>query len=392
MSNSKYKLPDGIVAGRDYRVDPDNPKFEGIYYRYNVAGVKTFCIKKTIQGVLIKETIGAENNGFNKNYALAYLSEKIRDVRLGKVLPGYPSRLTMNSAFNFYVGHLKGTAKSPRYIESEFSKYNRHIQPYLGNMRLDKIQSIDIEYLKPKWQACDLSLEYRSSILHLIGRIYKRMDKLGKYKGHNPYSGVDKISVRGQRERFLTQLQVSEILESIRNENLRIWRIACFAALTGMRRSEILRVRPIDIDLANNIITVKTKDNKEERTRAIEIPARLLDVISDLLGEHNWKPGDYLFSWTSTDDKRFKRYIDATGLNDGLDLKKDRKTRVVFHTLRHCYGSWLVSMGIDLRTVQEMMGHKNLQSTLVYSKFIPGLRKEAIRDLSATFNYLDIGI
>jgi integrase len=392
MAIPKYKIPDGIIPGRDYRVDPDNPKFEGIYYRYNIAGVKTYCIKKTVQGILIKETIGPESEGFNKMYAHSYLIEKIRDIRIGRVVPGYQPRLTMNSAFKSYIGHLKSSGKTPEYIESESSKYKLHIKPFFGKMRLDKIQSPNIESLKPKWKARDLSLEYRSSILDLIGRIYKRMSKLGKYRGPNPYTNVEKINVKGQRERFLNQEEVSKVLKGIKEKNIRIWRIACFAALAGMRRSEILRVRPIDIDLTNNMITVKTKDNKEERARAIEIPSRLRDIIDDLLGEKDWSPGNYLFSWTSTDDKRFKRYIDDTGLNDGLDLKKDRKTRVVFHTLRHCYGSWLVAMGTDLRTVQEMMGHKHLQSTLVYVKFIPGLRKKAIKELDESFDGLDIGV
>ncbi len=67
------------------------------------------------------------------------------------------------------------------------------------------------------------------------------------------------------------------------------------------------------------------------------------------------------------------------GLNDGLPPK--HPDRVVFHTLRHSYASWLVKSGVSLYTVQELLGHASITMTQRYSHLAPDTLQAAIQKL-----------
>jgi len=67
-------------------------------------------------------------------------------------------------------------------------------------------------------------------------------------------------------------------------------------------------------------------------------------------------------------------------LNDGIT---DLRHKVVFHTLRHTFASWMVQGGTPLALVSQMMGHSNLQVTMRYAHLAPSQAREAV-DLIAT--------
>ncbi len=75
--------------------------------------------------------------------------------------------------------------------------------------------------------------------------------------------------------------------------------------------------------------------------------------------------------------KSFARAVDELGLNNGVT---DRRDRVVFHTLRHTFASWLVENGENLYTVKELLGHSTLQMTERYAHLGDNTLKKAIQN------------
>ncbi len=71
---------------------------------------------------------------------------------------------------------------------------------------------------------------------------------------------------------------------------------------------------------------------------------------------------------------------DSIGMNNGVT---DRRQKVVFHTLRHTYASWLVEQGVDLYTVKELTGHGTLAMTERYSHLALDTLRRAVRTLEA---------
>ena len=74
------------------------------------------------------------------------------------------------------------------------------------------------------------------------------------------------------------------------------------------------------------------------------------------------------------------RVVAALGFNNGVT---DPRQKVVFHTLRHTFASWLVEQSVDLYSVKELMGHSTLAMTERYSHLSPDKLRRAVKTLEA---------
>ena len=72
------------------------------------------------------------------------------------------------------------------------------------------------------------------------------------------------------------------------------------------------------------------------------------------------------------------RAVNKIGLNDSI---VDSRLKVVFHTCRHSFASWLVADGADLFTVRELMGHKSIAMTERYSHLSPDTLRKAVKSM-----------
>ena len=75
----------------------------------------------------------------------------------------------------------------------------------------------------------------------------------------------------------------------------------------------------------------------------------------------------------------FDRAVVKLGLNNGVT---DRLNKVVPHTLRHTFASWLAQQGETLLTIKELMGHKNIEMTMRYSHLCPDQKRSAVLKLA----------
>ena len=137
-----------------------------------------------------------------------------------------------------------------------------------------------------------------------------------------------------------------------------------FAAYTGMRQSEILRIRAKDIDFHGNRIHVggvHSQNTKTGNWRVIPIHESLVKILQKRISQSS-RSDAQLFGgdWTGKHQllRAFKKVVRLLGKDDVY----------VFHCLRHSYGTWLVDSGVPLRHVMALMGHKNIETTLRYAK------------------------
>jgi len=126
------------------------------------------------------------------------------------------------------------------------------------------------------------------------------------------------------------------------------------------------------IDLENRRITVINAKNNE--SRVIPLNRTLYDELLDL----SKKPrGEYVFG-----DRSGRPYGDIKkGFSSAL--KKAGIGDFRFHDLRHTFGSHLVMQGVDLRTIQQVMGHKEIRMTMRYSHLSHERVREAIEKLDS---------
>jgi len=187
----------------------------------------------------------------------------------------------------------------------------------------------------------------------------------------NPVKSVKLLKEPPGRLRYLMPKEVKKLLDVCRGY---LRSIVITALNTGMRKGEILGLRWEDVDLQNRKVTVRKPKNNE--IRVIPINQTLYQELSNL---SHGPDGEFLFS--NGEDRRFGDI--KKGFS--LALKKAGIEDFHFHDLRHTFGSHLVMQGVDLKTVQQVMGHKDIKMTMRYSHLSPEYVQEAIGRLDSVW-------
>jgi len=146
------------------------------------------------------------------------------------------------------------------------------------------------------------------------------------------------------------------------SENMKHRTVFMTAYATGVRLSELVKLKVQDIDSRRMLIHVHL--GKESKDRYVPLTPELLKQLRAYWLK--FRPKSYLFYGDSLDEpvgvqmayKAWKRAYAKSGLNK----------KVCFHTLRHCFGTHMLEAGVDLRTIQVMMGHASIMTTAIYLK------------------------
>jgi integrase/recombinase XerD len=156
----------------------------------------------------------------------------------------------------------------------------------------------------------------------------------------------------------LSKEEVARFLSAVDNLKHRMVLTVCYA--TGLRISEAIRLTPTAIDSKRMVIRVE--QGKGRKDRYIMLPPTLLDMLRDY-----WKrthPGEWLFPGRAPG-----RHVHPITIN--LTCREVARRcgigkPVAPHALRHAFAVHLLEAGTDLRTIQLLLGHRNLSTTAQY--------------------------
>lgn len=175
--------------------------------------------------------------------------------------------------------------------------------------------------------------------------------------------------------RFLSKEEVRALLNAATDT----YRPIIFAFLkTGLRLNELVNLEWEDIDLENAQLRVVNKEDKRyhpkgRRERSVPIPRDLLPVLAGLKGS---VASDCVFATKEGRPRRnnILKNVKTAALRAGL-------TDMNVHTLRHTFASHLVMAGVDLTTVQKLLGHSSITTTMIYAHLAPDHLKAAVEKL-----------
>lgn len=188
-----------------------------------------------------------------------------------------------------------------------------------------------------------------------------------QYVKANPAKGVKLLKEPPGRLRYLSADEIEALVGQCPKH---IRPIVIMALNTGMRKSEILNLRWKEIDLTNRRITVVNSKNNESRV----IPMNNT-LYQELLSLSASSEGEFVFS-----SRRDCPFIDIKK-GFAVAMKKAKIKEFRFHDLRHTFGSHLVMQGVDLKTVQQLLGHKEIRMTMRYSHLSPEHVQKAVEKL-----------
>jgi len=216
----------------------------------------------------------------------------------------------------------------------------------------------------------------------VVRQILNKAANLGIYTGECPVKKVKLPKTDNRRIRFLTREEAKALFAELKKRSRQMHDIALLSLHCGLRAGEIFNLTWDCIDFEREQILIKDPKNKNNRyafmTTEVKkmLHARYLKLDQDQLSDYIFK--DKKGNKINNVSKTFARAVKEIGLNKGIE---DRRQKVVFHTLRHTYASWLVERGVDLYTVKELMGHKTLAMTERYSHLGENTLKQAVSRL-----------
>jgi integrase len=319
-----------------------------------------------------QERIGKMSDGYTIAIAAEKRAEKIRGLSGDKqYFPEGNLDLLMDDGYKEFIKIAE--ANGLRQIRTIKSYYRNHIKPALGDKMMSQVTPGDITDLKYKMLKKNLSPYTIQGVLGDIKRMYNHLIENGKYSGTNPMYRVKMVKKSDLKERlrYLTPKEATHLLGILKDLNWEVWAQATMSLYTGMRKGEVLSIQGHWIDLKRNLILIRNTKSGDDRDVPINTPIR------KILMQMKFQRGERIWSTRQFRDQVWWDAIKRSGLNNNVE---DTRDKVVFHTFRHTFATWLAMQGATLREIQYKMGHKSISQTERYAKYMPSQRSTSIED------------
>ena len=294
---------------------------------------------------------------------------ELTNVEKARVL-GYspPAKDTFAEIVNRYLNHQKARLTAHAY-ERTRGIVEDHLKSTFGPTPLATIRRADVQrYITERTAEVSAGTVIKeiNVLKHLLGLAVE-----WELIPFNVARGIKPPRVPAGRVRYLQPNELRAVLEACPKW---LQPIAGLLAFTGMRRSEILGLRWLDVDRKGERIMLPQTKNGDGRVVWLNsLACKVLDSL------HAGAPTDRVFRSSDT----------VTPENVSLAfLRACRRVGIAdfrLHDLRHTAASWLRMSGADLQDVAELLGHRDLRMTKRYSHLSPAHLAAAVKRLDGVF-------
>ncbi len=247
--------------------------------------------------------------------------------------------------------------KGRRYSDSSINAYFNLIADfvsYYNDIPLEKLTNKNVDlYIEHEFVPRGYSI---STQRQFIGAVKLFNTYLG-------YNSIDNITLRRPKKtNYLPEvLSKEEIIDLLRaTKNLKHRAILAMIYSAGLRISELINLRIYHLDIDRQQVLVKNSKGRKDRN--IILAKSIVPLLNNYL--MTYKPKVYFAEgynggvYSAGSVRKFlKKSCEAAGI----------KKHVTPHTLRHSYATHLLENGIDLRYIQELLGHSRPETTMIYT-------------------------
>lgn len=401
MKRPKFKTQ---YPGVRYREHPTRKQRSGQLDRY-------FSIRYKDDGRTVEEGTGWATEGWNAEKAHAVLATIKQNKRTGQgplsladmredaakervatereAEEERASHMLLQDFFeNYYMPEAKRTKRS--WLTDE-QRFNKVLKPAIGAKPLRMITKSEIQAimdgLVDSGAAPSTVKQYRSILSHTFALACEtELHGHALFRGQSPVQGVKVPPIKNARERFLTAKEASALIKAAKKlPNQDLHDCIVLSLNTGLRLGELRRLHWPDVDLTHTMLTVR---DEAHRKPGGKVPLNDTAVSIFKTRRDTSKNGaeGLVFPPLRGDESRtnlthaFRALVDDLGLNKGI-RQDDRARRIVFHSLRHTFASWLAIGGTDIYRIQKLMRHKTITMTMRYAHLIPDATRQAVHDL-----------
>jgi len=371
--------------------------------RYRGQPDKYFFIRYRVNGKSKEEGLGWASEGMTAKIASETLAELKKANRLGEGAQTLADKkkikeeteknrkkeearlakenISFNEVWKKYFFMSQNNKKVS--LRREESLCRIWIAPVIGEIAMIKVMPFHIEKIKKNMSDARKSERSIRYAIAVIRQVYNYARANSFINCESPTNKVKKPQKDNRRDRFLTREEAERLFEVLKKKSQQLYEIAYLSYDCGLRAGEIFSLTWEHIDLDRGMICLR--DTKGNNNRFAHMTEKIKSIFANKQpGENNAfvfpdRNGEKMKSISNT----FDRVVKELGFNDNV---KDRRHRVVFHTLRHTYASRLVEKNVDLYLVQKCLGHSTIKMTERYSHFHPEKLKQTAKLLDETHN------
>lgn len=257
----------------------------------------------------------------------------------------------------------------------------KHLEKYESNQR------ITLSQITPKWVqgfkdyleneatawGCDFrerikdhplarnsKLSYFNKLKACLNQAYE--DRLIAY---NPMRGIENFKPEDGKRMYLTIEELRKLVDT-ECEYPNIKRAFLFSCLTGLRRSDVIRLTWRDVQQQGEFTRIIFKQKKTSGQEYLDITPQ----AAELMGERGL-PDEQIFTdihSPSCTNEAIKRWV----LRAGIDKE------ITFHCGRHTFAVMMLDLGTDIYTVSKLLGHRELSTTQIYAKVLDKNKQAAV--------------
>lgn len=259
-----------------------------------------------------------------------------------------------------------------KYSDLTVESYKIETKKYLDffkekNVKINNIKNCDIKeylsFIKCK-NISDRSLAHNVSVI----RTFYKFLLIEKIIEMNPTEFLELPKLKKSLPTALSKEEVENLLNINLIDSFSYRNKAMLELMysTGLRVSELVNLKLNNIDFDNCIIKTIGKGNKERIIPISDYALYYLKIYINECRSSMMKKNIHDYVFVNNHGKEMTRQ-GFFKIIKSIALRKNIKTPISPHTLRHSFATHLLDYGADLRSIQEMLGHSNLSTTQIYT-------------------------
>ena len=405
LGDDKPSIPLKIIPSSngyvevEYTEEIEVPKYEGVFFNQLKNGDKSFYViyKDIITNKNITVKIGNQSKGITEKYCFNKRNELVQNMRVGETPTKVKNKRLVKEIITFDMVALKYFENRKLHLSTTnhndlVSKYNIHVQPFIGNLDIEEIETSHIEniIINKKEEIAPSTI---NKMIEGISTIFNFAIKKRLYTGKNPTKDIKKLKDSNERTRFLSQDEIDLLINEAKQNEV-VYLFTILSLTTGGRLKTICNIKIKDIDFDSMIIELQDFKNKSFYRGFIKDDPYFMDILK----KHTLKKeaNDFLLGrktlianvryiereMPKIFNKLFNQNIEKDLENlTSSELAEIRREKVVIHTLRHTFASQLVINGTPIFTVKSLMNHKDINHTMRYAKLSPDSGRNFVDDI-----------
>lgn len=267
----------------------------------------------------------------------------------------------------FFLEYWERHAKKKDSARDDKQRYTMHIKPRVGNKKLSQVTEEDAVAIAERMERAGLS---GATINRVKALLHVMFEKAGEWKFCTRLNPANAIARRAEksRKRFLRGNEVSAFFTALAALPEQPRNFFSLCLLLGQRRENTLSMRWPDIDVVEKIWRIP--DTKNGDPHEVPLPPDALKLLLEMRARRRMDsefvfPGNGATGHLTEPKRQWHNLLKAAGIEN-----------LHIHDLRRTLGSWQAKSGVSLVTIGKTLGHKTLQTTLVYAH----LDSDPVRD------------